>query len=95
MKVIFKVYTYLKAELGAGEICLEFPGKEVVSLEDVLNEVEKLTSKKIKDKILKNGKIKEGLIFVLNGKSVIPENASQVLLKDGDVISILPPGSGG
>ncbi|MDI6851439.1 MAG: MoaD/ThiS family protein [bacterium] len=95
MKVIFKVYTYLKAELGAGELHLDFPGREEVSLDEVLNEVEKVTSKKIRDKVLKDGRIKEGLIFVLNGKSVVPENVSQVFLKDGDVISILPPGSGG
>ncbi len=95
MKVTFRVYTYLKAELGKGEICVELPDVGPISLEELLEEIEKRTGKPFKEKLIIDGKIREGIIFMLNGKNLISHGTEEIVLHDGDVVSILPPGSGG
>jgi len=95
MKVTLRVYTYLKAELGKGEICIEIPDSDSISLGKLLEEVQKSTGKDIKEKIIKDNKIRDGIILMLNGKNLLTFESGEVLFHDGDVISVLPPGSGG
>ncbi|HOK23706.1 MAG TPA: MoaD/ThiS family protein [Candidatus Hydrothermia bacterium] len=95
MKVTLRVYTYLKAELGKGEICIEIPDSDSISLGRLLEEVQKSTGKDIKEKIIKDNKIRDGIILMLNGKNLLTFESGEVLFHDGDVISVLPPGSGG
>lgn len=96
MRVTFKVYTYLKAELGTGEIVVEVPEKDELSLKDLIQEVQRITGKNVENRLLSEGKIREGIVFIINGKSIVSDlPAQEIILHDGDVISILPPGSGG
>ncbi|HOP33204.1 MAG TPA: MoaD/ThiS family protein [Candidatus Hydrothermia bacterium] len=95
MKVTLRVYTYLKAELGKGEICIEIPDSDSISLGRLLEEVQKSTGKDIKEKIIKDNKIRDGIILMLNGKNLLTFESGEVLFHDGDVVSVLPPGSGG
>lgn len=95
MRVTFKLYTYLKALMGTGELTIEIPGKNTENLLGIIEEVQRSTGKDIKSKLLKDDALREGIVFVINGKVVTSNKPSEVWLCDGDVISILPPGSGG
>lgn len=95
MRVTFKFYTYLKALMGTGELSIEIAGKEKETLLGIIEEIQKRTGKDIRSKLLKDDAFREGIVFVLNGKVVASTKPSEVWLFDGDVISILPPGSGG
>ncbi|MGB9825019.1 MAG: MoaD/ThiS family protein [Candidatus Hydrothermia bacterium] len=95
MRVTFKFYTYLKAIVGDSEISVDIKNVERANLVEVIEEVENMTGRKIKEKLLKNDAVREGIIFMINGKVISESKPSEIWIHDGDVISILPPGSGG
>ncbi len=95
MKVTFKVYTYLKAEIGRGELIIDIPDRDSAKLDELFDLINSLVGKNIKEKLIKDGKIREGIILVLSGKVIPPVNAEEIIVKDGDTLSLLPPGSGG
>lgn len=95
MRVTFKFYTYLKALMGTGEMNIEIVGKTKENLLGIIEEIQRNTGKDLKSKLLKDDSLREGIVFVINGKVMTSEKPSEVWLYDGDVISILPPGSGG
>ncbi len=95
MRVTFKVYTYLKAEISKGELVVNIPEKDSARLDELFDQVSSLVGRNIKEKLIKDGKLREGIILVINGKVIPPVNAEEIIVKDGDTLSLLPPGSGG
>jgi molybdopterin converting factor small subunit len=43
----------------------------------------------------KTNKVRDFLQFLINGKSISPPNVLMAILKDGDILAILPPVGGG
>jgi len=87
MKVKISVYATLREKLQwkTKELNLN---KNSADLFDVFNELPDL-----KKHIIKNGKIREGFMILINGINI--KFLSDLKIKDGDEIDIFPPGGGG
>ena len=94
MRLKVKLFTLLRLEFGVSELELEF-SKEEVRLKEVLEVLGKRFGKKFLDKLLENGELKTGVIILKNGKNVLELDRLNTLLKDGDELSLFPPGGGG
>jgi len=94
MRVKVKFFTLLKLYLGIGEYELELD-KDSITLNQLLDILEEKIGKKFTFKLREGGKLKKGVIILVNGKNVFHLNGIDTIIKDGDVISMFPPGGGG
>lgn len=88
MKVVVETYGSIREKLGWSKKAIEIPGNST-TLRQVL---EKLGITEI---ILEDNKIREGFIVLVNGIHAQFTGQGKTTIKDGDVISIFPPGGGG
>jgi len=78
--VVVKLFARFREELGAGQV--ELPLADGATLADILNRVFK-------------GDPPEHFLIAINGRLVGEADLSRIRLKDGDVVDVMPPASGG
>ena len=97
MKVSVRFFTNLRELIGKKDETLEFPENEKVTLEKVLKMLSSEHGKQFVEYVYdsETGEAKKFLQFLINGKSSGCLDKFETLLKDGDVVAILPPVGGG
>ncbi len=95
MKVAVKFFTLFRLEFGISELEIDIEKKEIL-LKELLKIIDEKTKKEVSKKLLVDEeKIKTSAIILVNGKNIFHLNGLNTLIKDGDVISLFPPGGGG
>jgi len=97
LQVSVRFFTSLREITNKKEETLKFPEDEKVTVEVVLKVLSQRYGKRFVEYVYdhKTGKVRSFLQFLINGKSAAPLNGLETELKDGDVLAILPPVSGG
>ena len=97
MQVSVRFFTSLREIVNKKEETLEFPVGEKVTVEVILKTLKQRYSKAFAEYVYdrKTGEVRRFLQFLVNGKSVIPQNGLETELEDGDILAILPPVGGG
>jgi MoaD family protein len=81
---------------GKREEILEFSDGERVTVGAVLKRLAELYGKGFVEYVYdRNGEVKGFLQFLVNGRSASTLNGLETMLKDGDVLAIIPPVGGG
>ncbi len=95
MKVSVRLFTALREFAEKSEETLEF-GEGTVTVKDVLERLAKRHGKEFTDYLYnKEGKVREHLQLLVNGKSVSLLEELETRLKEGDKVAIVPPVGGG
>jgi len=94
VKIKVKFFTLLKLYLHIGEYDVEVDNNSI-TVNQLLDILEEKIGKKFTFKLREGGKLKKGVIILVNGKNVFHINGINTIIKDGDVISMFPPGGGG
>jgi molybdopterin converting factor small subunit len=91
-----KFFTLLRLYLEREGIDIDI-GADEVDVKTLLHKVnDALGNNIILDKLLEsNGKMKTGTIILVNGGDVMDTTKLDAIVKDGDSISLFPPGGGG
>ena len=87
-KATITVYGALRDKLGWKQKTIEFHGDNT-KLKDLVSKVPELKF------IVKGDKLVEGFIILINGIHAQFRGGINAIIKDGDEISIFPPGAGG
>lgn len=97
MQVSVRFFTSLREIANKKEETLKFPEGEKVTVDTVLKKLAQRYGKRFAEYVYdgKTGEVRGFLQFLINGRSVTALNGLQTELKDGDVLAILPPVSGG
>ena len=97
MQVSVRFFTSLREITNKKEETLKFPEGEKVTADTVLKKLAQRYGKRFVEYVYdgKTGEVRGFLQFLINGRSVTALNGLQTELKDGDVLAILPPVSGG
>ena len=97
MQVSVRFFTSLREIVNKKEEALKFLEGEKVTVDTVLNTLAQRYGKRFAEYVYdgKTGEVRGFLQFLINGRSVTALNGLQTELKDGDVLAILPPVSGG
>lgn len=95
MKVLF--FTSLREITGKKEELIELFDKDKITITFILGILTKRFGKSFREYVYspKTKKVRGFLQFLVNGRSIPPLNKLQAILKDGDVLAILPPVGGG
>ena len=95
MDIRVKFFTLFRLEFGLSELNLKI-NKDKITLKDLLKIIDDKTKKDVSKKLLLNEKIlKTSAIILINGKNIFHLNGLDTEIKDGDEISLFPPGGGG
>ena len=97
MQVKVRLFTSLREIIGKKEESLTFTQEEKVTIETVLKVLSDKYGKPFTEYVFENetNKPKGFLQFLVNGNSTSSLNGLETVLKDGDVLAILPPVGGG
>jgi molybdopterin synthase sulfur carrier subunit len=97
LQVSVRFFTSLREITNKKEETLKFPEDEKVTVDTVLKTLAQRYGKRFVEYVYdaKTGEVRGFLQFLINGRSVTALNGLQTELKDGDVLAILPPVSGG
>jgi MoaD family protein len=97
LRVSIRFFTSLREITNKREEKLEFPDDAKVTVEVVLKRLVQLYGKPFVEYVYdsKTGGVQSFLQFLVNGQSAAAINGLKTELKDGDVLAILPPVSGG
>lgn len=94
MKVTIKFFTSLREITGNKMVILEL--KNLVSVEQLLSLLFEKYGQEFRDYVYnQEGKVQDFLSFLVNGKNINNLEGFNTILKDGDIIAILPPVGGG
>ena len=95
MKVAVRLFTTLRELAGMGEETLEFSAKSV-TVRKVLEALVKQHGKAFRDYLYYDKcRVREYLQLLVNGKSVNLMEDLETLVKEGDVVAVVPPVGGG
>ncbi len=95
MRVKVKFFTLFRLEYGLSELNLELP-EEDITIRDLLKIIDIKTGKNISKKLFTDDKkVKTSAIVLVNGKNIFHIRGLDTNIRDGDVISLFPPGGGG
>ncbi len=95
MRVKVKFFTLFRLEYGLSELNLELP-EEDITIKDLLKIIDIKTGKNISKKLFTDDKkVKTSAIVLVNGKNIFHIRGLDTNIRDGDVISLFPPGGGG
>jgi len=97
LRVSVRFFTNLRELVGKKGEAVEFSDSEKVTLDKLLHLLSCEHGKRFVDYVYdaKTGRGKKFLQFLINGKSSASLSGFQTVLKDGDVVAILPPVGGG
>lgn len=95
MKVTIRFYGTLRELVGAEKVVLEIEGERRTFLNIVLTLIERYPQ--LKEYMIINGRILKvrGLSILVNGQHVMFLGGEEAEIRDGSIIDILPPVSGG
>ncbi|MCX7703181.1 MAG: MoaD/ThiS family protein [Planctomycetota bacterium] len=89
-KVKVKIYTVLNKGLVKGDFDFE-----ATTVADVFENLVAKYQQPFRNEIYDSGQIKNNYVLLVNGEPVERENLERVRLKDGDLLLLFPPVSGG
>ncbi|PKP61574.1 hypothetical protein CVT91_02720 [Candidatus Atribacteria bacterium HGW-Atribacteria-1] len=92
MKIKVRFYSYIKSRIGKNYIDLDIP--EGASIKITIDELCKVLGQNFKSMIINEEKGGYNYVFKLNNE-LVPHNRDNKILKEGDVLSIFSPISGG
>jgi molybdopterin synthase sulfur carrier subunit len=97
MQVKVRLFTSLREIIGKREESLNFPDREMVTIEIALKVLSDKYGKPFMEYVYENetNKPKGFLQFLINGNSSTTMEGLKTELRDGDVLAILPPVGGG
>ncbi len=97
MRISVRFFTSLRELVGKREETLSFPESEKVTIELVLTELKRIYGKTFIDYVYdaETEQVKSFLQLLVNGRSASMMDGTKTVLKDGDVLAILPPVGGG
>jgi len=91
--VKIKFFSLIRMHLGINEVEVEADSKPIF---DLLQKVEIMIGKKFLDQLINSEKhILPGTMILINGRNIFHLEKLESIVKDGDEISIFPPGGGG
>lgn len=94
MKVTIKFFTSLREITGNKMVIIEL--KNLISVEQLLSLLFEKYGQEFRDYVYnQEGKVQDFLSFLVNGKNINNLEGFNTILKDGDIIAILPPVGGG
>ena len=94
MKVIIKFFTSLREITGNKMVNLQLKNK--MSVEQVLFLLLEKYGQEFRDYVYnQEGKVQDFLSFLINGKNINNLQGFNTVLREGDIIAILPPVGGG
>lgn len=95
MEIEVKYFTMLREVTGKKREVLAFPDK-VISLEVIIKMLEEKYGKAFSKYIYNREKqVRNYLVFMLNNTNTLSLDRFETKIKDGDILSIIPPISGG
>jgi MoaD family protein len=97
LQVSVRFFTSLREIMGKREETLSFQEDERVTIDVVLKALRKTYGKRVVEYVYdaEVGQVRSFLQLLVNGRSASTMNGLQTILKDGDVLAILPPVGGG
>lgn len=94
MKVTIKFFTSLREITGNKMVIIEL--KNLISVEQLLSLLFEKYGQEFRDYVYnQEGKVQDFLSFLVNGKNINNLEGFNTILKEGDIIAILPPVGGG
>ena len=95
VKVLF--FTSLREITEKKEEKVELTAMDNVTINKILEMLKDRYGKPFVEYVYspKTNKVRDFLQFLINGKSISPPNVLMAILKDGDILAILPPVGGG
>ena len=94
MKVKIKFFTSLREITGNKMVNLQLKNK--ISVEQLLFLLLEKYGQEFRDYVYnQEGKVQDFLSFLINGKNINNLQGFNTILKEGDIIAILPPVGGG
>lgn len=94
MNIEIKFFTYLREIVGKKKISLEL--KNIISVEELISLLAKKYGEDFREYIYSNNEnVADFLSFLINGKNINNLQGFGTLLRDGDIVAILPPVGGG
>ena len=95
MRIKVKFHSLLRLYLGFGEMILELPDRQDITVRELIDELNLRVGKELKNKLLDDDEIKKGTMVLLNGKNILHLKKLDTVVQDGDVVVFFPPGGGG
>jgi len=91
--VKIRFFAWLREEIGAPSISLE----GVSSLDDLISQLREMLGEKSEVLFSSDGSLRSHIVLAVNNVviDIRQKNLRTVLLKEGDIIDIMPLGSGG
>ena len=94
MKVTIKFFTSLREITRNKMVNLQL--KNIISVEELLSLLFEKYGQEFQDYVYnQEGKVQDFLSFLVNGKNINNLQGFNTILKEGDIIAILPPVGGG
>ncbi len=91
-RVVVRFFAWLREEIGVSEIVLDGLG----SLADLLSGIRKSLGSRSGAIFEDDGSLRNNVIIAINNRIVSSEGSfEKISLRDGDIIDIMPLGSGG
>ena len=92
MKIKVRFYSYIKSRIGKN--CIDLDISEGASIKTAIDKLCKVLGQNFKSIIINKEKGGYNFVFKLNNE-LVPHNRDNKFLKEGDVLSIFSPISGG
>lgn len=89
MRVVVEIFGVLREKLGWKRKIVELEGNSA-SLNHLLDKLPEL-----RNIVTEEGRLREGVLILINGIHVQHLKGLETPLKDGDEVSVFPPGGGG
>ncbi len=89
-----RFFTLIREKAGVNEIDLSIDGEmTVVKLLELIQK--KIGKQFLEGLLLKNGNLIDRAVVLVNGRNISHLRGFETIVKDGDEVSLFPPGGGG
>jgi molybdopterin synthase sulfur carrier subunit len=96
VQISIRYFTVLREITGKREEKLAYPENQKFAITTVLKTLSNKYGKPFTDYVFNTeGQVKSFLQVLINGTNITTLNGAKTILKDGDVLAILPPIGGG